>query len=167
MNNPKVKILITGGTIDGVDYENEQDAPLNPQSYIQNMFEQSRIPKNYEIKVLMLKDSRAITDADREIILEECKNSTEENILITHGSFTMPQTAKFLGHANLDKTIVLVGSIIPSQEENSDAMFNLGAGYLASKILPHGVSIVMNGRVFNWDNVHKAGNKYFEEENKI
>lgn len=164
MNNPKVKILVTGGTIDGIDYESEKDIPINPQSYIQKMFELSRIPINYEIKVLMLKDSRAITDADRELILEECKNSIENNILITHGTITMPQTAKFLGQANLGKTIVLVGSIIPSQEENSDAMFNLGAGYLASKILPHGVSIVMNGRVFNWDNVHKVSDKYFEEE---
>lgn len=164
MNNSKVRILSTGGTIDDIDYEKEEDAPKDHQSLIPGLLKQSRVPVDYEVEILMQKDSRSITDKDREFILERCKNCKEENILISHGSITMPETAKFLGKANIDKTIVLFGSILPVNKEYSDALFNLGAAFIASKLLPHGVYIVMNGRVFNWDNVRKNfETSYFEE----
>jgi L-asparaginase len=160
-----IKILITGGTIDDLDYEKEEDAPKNHQSLIPDLLSQARITLEYNTEILMQKDSRVITDKDREIILEKCKTSIEEKIIITHGTYTMPGTAKYLGKSDLHKTIVLFGAHIPANKDNSDAMFNLGTAFIAVQLLPKGVYILMNGKVFNWDNVKKDfPTGYFKEE---
>jgi L-asparaginase len=126
MNNSKVRILVTGGTIDDLDYDIEENAPENHQSLIPNLLKQARITSDYEVEMLMQKDSRVVNDKDRQLILERCKNCPEDKILITHGTFTMPETAKYLGKANLSKTIVLFGAAIPANKDSSDALFNLG-----------------------------------------
>lgn len=169
MSKSKVKILITGGTIDDLDYEHEDDAPKNHQSLIPDLLKQSRITVDYEIEILMQKDSRVITDQDRQLILEQCQNSDEDRIIITHGTFTMPETAKYLGKANLNKTIVLFGAAIPANKDKSDALFNLGTAFIASQLLSAGVYVVMNGKVLTWDNVKKdfsTGNFEQESENQ-
>ena len=67
--------------------------------------------------------------------------------------------------ANINKTIVLLGGAIPANKEGSDALFNLGAAFTASQLLPQGVYVVMNGKIFNWENVIKDfSTGYFEEE---
>ncbi len=126
MNNSKVRILVTGGTIDDLDYDRAGNVPKDHQSLIPDLLRQARITADYEVELLMQKDSRVITDEDRQLILKKCQNSNEESILITHGTFTMPETAKFLGKANLNKTIVLFGAAIPANRDNSDALFNMG-----------------------------------------
>ncbi len=83
------------------------------------------------------------------------KKRRRPQIIITHGTDTMVQTARLLGEAQLDKTIVLTGAMIPYSVFNSDALFNLGCSVSAVQLLPAGVYIVMNGRVFPWDNVQK------------
>ena len=88
-------------------------------------------------------------------ILESCKNSPEKSIIITHGTDTMTETARVLGEAKLDKTIVLTGAMIPYTFNNSDAVFNLGCSIIAVQCLDKGVYIIMNGKVFSWDNVVK------------
>lgn len=164
MNN-KIKILVTGGTIDDLDYKREEDAPQSHPSLIPDLLKQSRITPEHDFEVLMQKDSRVITDKDRELILEKCKSSDEERIIITHGTYTMPGTAKYLGKADLDKTIILFGAHIPANREKSDALFNLGAAFIAVQLLPVGVYVLMNGKVFTWDNVKKDfPTGYFKEE---
>jgi L-asparaginase len=113
----------------------------------------------------MSKDSKFVTDEDREIILKRCRECKEEKIVITHGTMTMPLTAKYLGEKSLAKTIVLLGSAIPANEENSDALFNLGAALTAVQLLPAGVYLTMNGKVFSWENVKKnLETGFFEKE---
>ena len=75
--------------------------------------------------------------------------------MITHGTDTMTETARILGEAGLDKVIVLTGAMIPYAFKNSDAIFNLGGSIVAVQLLSPGVYIVLNGRVFAWDNVFK------------
>lgn len=128
-NKSKIKVLITGGTIDDLDYKSEEDAPKNHQSLIPDLLKQSRITSGYEVEILMQKDSRVVTDEDRQLILERCQNSTEDKIVISHGTFTMPESAKYLGKAKLNKTIVLFGAAIPANKDNSDALFNRGGAY--------------------------------------
>lgn len=161
----KIKVFITGGTIDDLDYEKEEDAPQNHQPLIPELLEQARVTPEYETELLMQKDSRVITEKDRELILEKCKASNEERIIITHGTYTMPGTAKYLGKVSLDKTIVLFGAHIPANKPNSDALFNLGTAFIAVQLLPKGVYVLMNGKVFTWDNVRKDfPTGYFKEE---
>ena len=78
---------------------------------------------------------------------------------------TMPATAKYLGKKNIPKTIVILGAMIPANKEKSDALFNIGTALSAVQLLPHGVYITMNGKIFSWDNVKKNIDKgIFETE---
>ena len=54
-----------------------------------------------------------------------------------------------------DKTIVLTGAMIPIAFGSSDGLFNLGGALAVVQVLPPGVYITMNGRVFEWDRVRK------------
>ncbi len=45
--------------------------------------------------------------------------------------------------------------MVPYQVSGSDALFNLGTAFSAVQLVPPGVWIVMNGRVFAWDKVRK------------
>jgi len=67
----------------------------------------------------------------------------------------MALTASVLGQAQLEKTVVLTGAMIPYAIQGSDALFNLGFACGAAQFLPHGVYIAMNGQVFTWDKVRK------------
>ena len=67
----------------------------------------------------------------------------------------MVETARHLPARDHDKTIVLVGAMIPYTINQSDALFNLGCAVTAVQLLPAGIYITMNGKVFNWDKVSK------------
>jgi L-asparaginase len=67
----------------------------------------------------------------------------------------MALTARVLGEAALDKTVVLTGAMIPYAVMGSDSLFNLGFAVAAAELLAPGVYIAMNGQVFPWHNVRK------------
>ena len=56
---------------------------------------------------------------------------------------------------NLNKTIVLVGSLILGSSKNSDAPFNLGYAICTLQFLKPEVYVAMNGDIFHWNNVRK------------
>ncbi|MBU2453362.1 MAG: asparaginase, partial [Proteobacteria bacterium] len=59
----------------------------------------------------------------------------------------------------------LTGAMEPAKFKSSDAIFNLGSAVAAVQILPHGVYLVISGRVFTPDNVRKNRSlKQFEEK---
>lgn len=103
----------------------------------------------------MLKDSLDMTANDREVILSACQASDESRIIISHGTDCMVETASLLGRELTDKTVVLVGAMIPYSINHSDALFNLGCAVTAVQLLTNGVYVVMNGEVFPWGNVQK------------
>jgi L-asparaginase len=106
-----------------------------------------------------------MTDADREIILEQCRNAPEYRIVITHGTDTMVETARALAANNRDKTIVLTGAMVPYKFGSSDGLFNLGSALAFAQTLPAGVYVAMNGRYFPADRVRKNRQTgMFEEE---
>jgi L-asparaginase len=107
------------------------------------------------VLTLMMVDSLEMTDADRSLIVDQCLKTNEEKILITHGTDTMEVTARALGAAVTGKTIVLTGAMVPYKFGSSDGLFNLGSALAFVQVLPHGVYIAMNGRVFGWTNVRK------------
>jgi L-asparaginase len=108
-----------------------------------------------EIRTLMMIDSLQMSDEDRELIVHQCKHCNENQIVITHGTDTMEDTAKVLALAMLNKTIILTGAMIPIKFGSSDGLFNLGSALAFAQSLPLGVYVAMNGRFFNWDNVRK------------
>jgi L-asparaginase len=107
------------------------------------------------VEVLMLKDSLELTEADRARLVGSAQASDEQRIVVTHGTDTMVESARALAAADLHKTIVLTGAMIPYVFGSSDGLFNLGSALSFAQVLPPGVYIAMNGRVFPWDNVKK------------
>jgi L-asparaginase len=149
-----VRIFITGGTFDK-EY-NELDGRLFfKDTHLPEMLKLGRCKIPTEIRALMLVDSLEMTDADRLLIVEQCRKCKEEQIVITHGTDTMEETAKVLGQANLEKTIMLTGAMVPYKFGSSDGLFNLGSAIAFAQTLSPGVYIAMNGRYFSWDNVKK------------
>ncbi|HVP35666.1 MAG TPA: asparaginase domain-containing protein [Terriglobales bacterium] len=104
----------------------------------------------------MMVDSMEMTEADRNIILENCRKTPESKIVITHGTDTLVDTTRVLAEGINNKTIVLTGAMVPYRFGSSDGLFNLGSALAFAQSLPHGVYITMNGRCFNWDNVKKS-----------
>jgi L-asparaginase len=149
-----IRIFITGGTFDK-EY-NELDGKLFfKDTHLPEMLKLGRSKVEVDIRTLMLVDSLEMTDADRQIIAEQCKKTKEDRIVITHGTDTMEETAIVLGKIIRDKTIVLTGAMVPYKFGSSDGLFNLGSAIAFSQTLPHGVYIAMNGRYFTWENVKK------------
>ena len=149
-----IKLFITGGTIDAEKIEKE-DKYIYDKTYIPEMLKQGKCKVDIKNKILFMKDSIYTTDKDREKILQSCKNCKESKIIITHGTDTMTETAQILGKKIKDKTIILLGAMVPYNQKKSDALFNLGCAISAVQTLPNGVYITMNGKIFSWDNVRK------------
>jgi L-asparaginase len=149
-----IKIILTGGTID--KHYNESNGKLDfTNTHIPDLLKLGRNHSDIEIEQTMFKDSLKMTDSDRQKILKSCEASQQSKILITHGTDTIVETATVLGEANLEKTIVLVGAMIPFVFKHSDAVFNMGFALGAVQCLSQGVYVAMNGKVFDWDKVVK------------
>jgi L-asparaginase len=162
-----VRILVTGGTFDK-EYDELEGKLYFRDSHLPEMLDLGRCKVKVDIRTLMMIDSLEMTESDRQIILENCRKCPESHIVITHGTDTMEETARILGEASLDKTIVLTGAMVPFKFGSSDGLFNLGSALAFAQSLPKGVYIAMNGRYFRWDNVHKnrkAG--VFEEKQDV
>jgi len=161
MSNMAIILFVTGGTIDCEKIDPATNKYIFTKTHLPEMLKQARNRVDIELEVLLLKHSMDITDSDRKKILQKCKSCKEDKIVITHGTITMVETAQFLGKSIKDKTIVLTGAIIPYNQKNSDALFNLGCAITAVQLLPKGVYITMNGKIFLWNNVRK--NKKLQE----
>jgi len=149
-----IKILVTGGTFDK-EYNEITGKLFFKDTHLNEMLRLGRCKLNLDIQTLMMIDSLKMTNADRNLILQFCKDTEEDKIVITHGTDKMVKTAILLGQNIRHKTIVLTGAMVPYKFGSSDGMFNLGAALAFVQALPHGVYIAMNGKYFHWDNVVK------------
>ena len=149
-----LRILATGGTFD--KHYDELAGKLGfGVSHLPAVIARSRMTVDVALEQLPLLDSLDMQDADRQRVLAACHASAERAIVIIHGTDTMRETGEVLGNANLGKTIILTGAMIPYEIANSDALFNLGFACGVAQTLPAGVYVAMNGQVFGWDNVQK------------
>tara|TARA_Y100000996_G_scaffold396788_1_gene363222 strand:- start:111 stop:623 length:513 start_codon:yes stop_codon:yes gene_type:complete len=149
-----IAVFVTGGTFDK-EYNEISGELYFKDTHIREILELGRAHLKVKIKKLMLIDSLNMTNKDRGVILENCINTKDKKIVITHGTDTMTETAKFLAGENLKKTIVLTGAMIPYKFGSSDGLFNLGSAFAFAQVLPEGVFIAMNGRFFDWNKVEK------------
>ena len=149
-----IKLLITGGTIDK-QYNELNGELIFAQSAVEDMLAQGRVKLDILLETVMLKDSLDMNDDDRQTILSSCLACDEPQIVITHGTDTMVETSQVLATEIKDKTIVLLGAMVPYQFKNSDALFNLGCAIAAVQTLENGVYVTMNGKIFNYDEVIK------------
>jgi L-asparaginase len=158
-----IRIIITGGTFDK-HYDEIKGSLTFKDTHLPEILAFLRCTVPIELELNQLIDSLDMHDSNRHRVRESCRAAPEERIVITHGTDTMVETAGVLGAADLGKTIVLTGAMVPYIFNNSDAVFNLGCALAAVQILPVGVFVAMNGRVFAWDNVRKNRERGVFEE---
>ncbi len=149
-----IRFFVTGGTFDK-SYNELTGELYFKDSHLLEMLKLGRCKADFQIRTLMMTDSLSMTEEDRNIILHNCQKATEERIIITHGTDTMAETARLLAKANIKKTIVLTGAIVPYTFVSSDGLFNLGSAIAFVQTLPQGVYIAMNGKCFEADRVQK------------
>jgi len=159
----KLKIFTTGGSIDKGYSTLESDFVVG-EPRVGEVLREANVDFEFEVESLLKKDSLDFSDSDRELILEKVSGESCRHILITHGSDTMPQTARALAGIK-DKTIVLTGSMQPAAFKSSDAHFNIGFAIACLRTLEPGVYLVMNGGIFDPDHVVKNREKDTYEHN--
>ena len=149
-----IRILVTGGTFDK-EYSETTGQLFFKDTHIVEMLKLGRSRVEVTIRTVMMIDSLEMTDADRALIVQNCLQSQEDRIVITHGTDTMTETAAAIARAVTGKTVVLTGAMIPYAFGSSDGLFNLGSALSFVQALPAGVYIAMNGKCFRWDRVRK------------
>ena len=154
MTQPAILVLTTGGTID----KNYFDALSEYQivdSGIPALLKEARVALPFRVVEVLRKDSLEFTDADRGLIAQAAREAPETQIVITHGTDTMTETAKVLAAGVPGKTIVLTGALSPARFAETDAGFNLGMAFATAQVAAPGVWIAMSGQVFDGLRVRK------------
>ena len=149
-----VRIFITGGTFDK-EYNELTGQLYFKDSHLPEMLELGRCLVPVDFRTLMMIDSLEMTDMDRELIGRHCMDADENQIIITHGTDTMAETARILDDKVKNKTVVITGAMIPYKFGSSDGLFNLGSAMAFVQTLKPGVYVAMNGRCFHAANVRK------------
>jgi L-asparaginase len=158
----KIRIFTTGGTIDKIYFDRVSEFQVG-ESQIDEVLREAGASLDYKVESLLRKDSLDLTDGDRDLIRQAVAAAAEQNILVTHGTDTMIETALTL-QGIPGKTIVLTGALQPARFRQTDAIFNIAAAVMAVQLLPEGAWVVMNGRVFAPEKVRKdrEGNRFEE-----
>lgn len=158
----QIHLIATGGTIDSVWSGIHDTAVVNEHSSLPEYFKELgrnlKFPTEFTFTEVCMKDSRELTDEDRKKLLEEVEKNKADKILITHGTYTMPDTAKFLKKKlkREDQTIVLTGSMVPIKGfDFSDGPFNLGFAIAMLEKLDKGIWVCMNAKAFSPEEVAK------------
>ena len=149
-----LRIIATGGTFDK-RYDPLAGKLSFGDSHLPEIVARARMAGAVAIEAPMMLDSLDMKDAHRQALLEACRACAERRIVIVHGTDTMVETARVLGEAALEKTIVVTGAMLPYDVAGSDALFNLGFAIGCANSAPHGTWIAMNAVLFAWHNVRK------------
>ena len=142
-----IKIFTTGGSIDK-GYSTKESSFVVGEPHIGPILQEANVAVAYEVESLLKKDSLEITDEDRQAIFHKIEADPHRQIILTHGTDTMVETAMLL-RAVGGKVIVLTGAMQPTAFKQTDAAFNVGCAIIAVQTLPDGIYVVMNGRVFD------------------
>ena len=144
----KLRFIAVGGTIDKVYFDQLSQYHVGAPG-VEKILQELPLGFEYVVESVLRTDSLDMTEQDRQIVRAAVERSTEQLIVITHGTDTMIDTARVLkGIPN--KRIVLTGAMQPANFRNSDAVFNIGfaIGVVQSQAVP-GTWIAMSGRIFD------------------
>ena len=149
----KIKIIATGGTIDKIYFDRKNEYQVGDPQIIE-VLEEASVTVEYKVISLLRKDSLDMNDEDRRLIYETIHSDPHRHFIVTHGTDTMSLTAEKLLKIP-DKVIVFTGAMQPARFRMTDAVFNIACAFTAVQILPDGVYIAMNGRIFEAGKVKK------------
>jgi L-asparaginase len=149
-----VRVFVTGGTFDK-EYDELTGKLFFRHTHVDEMLRRGRCGLDVDVETLMMVDSLDMTEEQRAMIVHACRQCGETQIVITHGTDTMVETARAIAEGVAGKTVVLTGAMVPYAFGSSDGLFNLGSALSFVQALPVGVYIAMNGKSFPWDDVRK------------
>jgi L-asparaginase len=159
MTSAHIHIIKMGGTIEFIDpaYDAINNNLMKLDTSIDSYLERIIKPHfTFSTETITHKDSRDITETDRQNLLTAIQSTPHENIIVTHGTFTMADTAKFLASHNINKKVILTGSMIPiTGFATSDAGFNLGFAIASLPSVKSDIYLCMNGGLFRSEEVEK------------
>ncbi len=142
----RIRFITTGGTIDKIYFDALSQFEVG-ESVIQHILTEGLVDLDYDVVSLFQKDSLEIDENDRRVLREYIQSDDRKHYVITHGTDTMPETARALKDLG-DKTIVLTGALTPARFKTTDAVFNVGMAVAAVQVAKPGVYIAMSGQVF-------------------
>lgn len=146
-------VVTTGGTIDKIYFDDKSDFQVG-EPQIGRILEELGVAFGFTVIPILRKDSLHLDEGDRELVRSTIAAQDARQVLVTHGTDSMVETARVLASIP-DKTIVLTGALNPARFRGSDAEFNIGTAVGAVQSLPPGVYIAMNGRVWDPEKVRK------------
>jgi len=95
-NTLSIHFIMTGGTIDS-HYDGKKDTVVpNKQSIMPRFIESMKLYDKTIFSEVCMKDSREITKKDLKNILNKIEKSSSKRIIITHGTYTMSDSARFI-----------------------------------------------------------------------
>ncbi|MEM8564752.1 MAG: asparaginase domain-containing protein [Pseudomonadota bacterium] len=153
-----IAVFDTGGTINGI--LSESDPAPTRSLVIDHLREHSA---HYAIDIIaaqqvVMKDSRILTSADRDALLNAIQISPYSRILVPHGTFTMPQTGQYLQRRlgrNHNRCIVLVGARKPLNDPDTDAYERLAFAISSLRDGLPGVWVAMGDKLWPPSKVKK------------
>ncbi len=147
-------ILNTGGTF------NKRYNPISGELFVptDNRAIESILASlviDINVEGIIHKDSLEMNDEDREFLCERIKASSEEMIIIVHGTDTMELSAQEVAKLELKKTVVFTGAMIPFSIDPIEATANLSMAIGYAMRSCSGVYIVMQGICGQYNYVRK------------
>ncbi len=164
----KILLISTGGTI----ASQQSDEGLVPMDQGEALAAQ--VPDIFEIADIDIvnvfsKDSSNIDPADWKAIIKCIReNSSYDGYVVTHGTDTMAYTSAVLSYAmrDLEKPVVLTGSMIPMSEQGTDAKRNLGDAFRFTEALlgrkQSGIAVAFAGKLIHGPRAKKMSGKRVE-----
>ncbi|MEY4669585.1 MAG: hypothetical protein RL518_2284 [Pseudomonadota bacterium] len=148
-----IALFTTGGTIDGADSDLGTSRPESDAA--KWLGAQGGV--TLVAHALFNKDSRLISDADRAHMVARIHGCSSQLVLVTHGTFTIAESAKTLKRALGDttKTILFVGAWRPFGKVESDAPSQMEFALATLRYGCPGVWIAMDGRLWDPDITQK------------
>lgn len=158
----QIQFITTGGTIDKIYFDALSQFEVG-ESQVKHILTEGLVAFDYDVVALLQKDSLEMNDEDRQLLRDYIENSDASHFVVTHGTDTMPETAKALDGID-GKTIVLTGALTPARFKTTDAIFNVGMAVAAVQAAAPGVYIAMSGQLFEAGHVRKnrAENRFEE-----
>lgn len=103
---------------------------------------------DFEIKNIVSKDSLDMDDNDRQIITDAVNQTSNDKIIIIHGTDTVDLTSAFLRKEVTNKKIVFTGAMVPMSIDEVEATMNFSQalGFLSADI-KNGIYLAMHGVV--------------------
>ena len=152
-----IEIINTGGTFNKI-YDSIKGDLIVPKTNeaIEKILKSFCNNFKYELKGVIFKDSLDMDDSDREILLNEIKESFSKKILVVHGTDTIDKSAKFIDKYIKNRCIVFTGAMKPFNIDPIEATANFTLAL--SKLLldyEEGVFIAMHSLVLPYEKIYK------------